>query len=71
MKKLKKLFAFIAVGMLAVLCAGSAFACVPPWWGAEEELPEGMSNLYRGKARTKTGRFQNMLMKGYQAKSFE
>lgn len=70
MKKIAKLLLIAGVASIALMCALSAFACMPPFWGAEEEMPEDLSNLYRGKTKKNSGRFKNMMMKGYQAKSF-
>ena len=67
---MKRLFFLIGVAMMAVLCAVSAFACMPPFWGAEEEMPDDLRRLYRGRhAKRARKNSTSILFKGYERKT--
>ena len=67
---MKNKFMLIVLASVMALCALSAFACVPPFWGAEEELPEDFKYAYKGKRNRKNNEFKNLFMNGYQRKTF-
>ena len=67
---MKRMFFLILVAMVAAICAASAFACMPPFWGAEEEMPDDLRRLYQGKPAKRARRSKAaLLFKGYERKT--
>lgn len=66
---MKKALFFVFIVLIVGLCASTAFACMPPWWTAEDDLPEKMKNLYNGKEKSNApNRFKQFIMRGYEPK---